>query len=203
MGFFPGGGSGGGGGGGGGDVSTIPILATDPVSPVSGDAWVLQTDFVEPTSVTDDGNWFTDGSPAGGAIEFSIPMIQPGEFVDLFGSDATIDASLKVLLSQDDGVSVSQASLATDGTAGLKVTYGEMSTINDIIAALNVFSQAAITKNVATLNGSYTGTELVTDPSFGSPTQFNITSDHTPQSAVLKIRGDGGATYSVAMTTGM
>lgn len=180
---------------GGGSVE-FPIVSSDPGSPTSGQAWVLATAYVDPTAVTDTGDWF------GGGILVAISPYVNGDAVDLFGADFELKQLTKFFLTVDDGFSVAQSSIAGSGNPGLQVTYNPgAGTLSGLITALNSFSNARIGKNIATLAGGFTGAELVADYTAGGGITYTFLTDQTIAAGVLKIQGSGVVyAFSAAIT---
>lgn len=179
---------------GGGGAPVFPVVPTNPVSPAVGDSWIVATEFTEPSSVTSDGSFWNISSVQ--AMSFAISPYDAGDFLALFGEACASKSFIAVATSVDDGVSV-RGTLATDSNGGLFVTQNPgVSTIAQVVTAINNFSQSLIGKDVVAVENGLGGS-FVSDLDF-APNSLTVPG-LVAESAALRVKNTH-AIFSVTMS---
>ncbi len=171
-------GAGGGGGGGG----TIQVLSSDPVSPAVDEQWFLKQAPNEPTFVT-----FTIFNGMNAAVDISLPTPSLADLAALWPNETNVQNLAFQVDAPPPGLPVS---ITTPG-APIVITYDTtVHTVQNIVDALNTYSQGLVGKNWASVNAGTTGGTLFNTAIGGSTGLTNPAStDATNEAMTLKIQG--------------
>lgn len=134
------------GGGGGGDINNLGVVTVDPPGAVDDNYWLLKADAVVLTSIT------ADIHPQSLAIEMRMPIGQDAnptvqDLIDL-GGGVQWDT-----INWDNGFE-GGISVSNDAQGTVTLSYEDgVTTAQQAVDALNVYSQNLVGKDIAQLSG--------------------------------------------------
>ncbi len=154
----------------------IQVLQSAPGSPADEEQWFLEVAAVAPTTISVS---IPTQSPL---IDMSVPTPTAQDLLDLGGG---VDWAT---ISWDDQ-SQSGISVSNDSQGVVTVSYeGAVSTNQNIVDAINVYSQAEITKDIAVLaQGAQGGNSFQSDAGQDSSGSNQVFNDGSAASVVLEI----------------
>ena len=154
----------------------IPVLLVDPSSPTLNQQWVLRVVEVNPTFAT--ATLGSGGFPS--VIEFSIPTPTLSDLQTLGGVFLTT-------ISWTNGAALV---VGNNGNDTITIQYeGGVSTVQNVVDALNGASQGLISKNTASVGSDVVGGDSFTDK-IGVDSSAPVATDGALGSYTQKIQGD-------------
>lgn len=175
----------------GGDSNNLGTVSTEPSSPTDDEYWNLTTAEAVTT-------WGIADLASQGEISINLPTPLISDITTMYAAPTATDITpLPMTIVFTDNAT--EEVVGGDGANILAVSYSASSTNATMVTLLNIWSQAEISKNIATLNGTALNfqTSIIDNGPPGG--DFTVTSDFSAESVKAKVQHNG-STYSTTLT---